>query len=89
MSWIPPLLVAIPLLSAAVVAGLDHLTPKPVKDALVVAASLATTALAFLLLWHAENHEAPPSASTSRSGRLPPGCAASSGSSSPLPLSTG
>ncbi|HJU36611.1 MAG TPA: proton-conducting transporter membrane subunit [Gaiellaceae bacterium] len=57
MSWIPPLLVAIPLLSAAVTAGLDHVTPEPVQDALVVAASVATTAFAFVLLWHAENHE--------------------------------
>ncbi len=57
MSWLPPLLVAIPLLSAAVVAGLDHVTPEPVQDALVLAASLATTALAFLLLWQAEGHQ--------------------------------
>ncbi|MFL5961108.1 MAG: complex I subunit 5 family protein [Gaiellaceae bacterium] len=57
MSWIPPLLVAIPLLSAAAIAGLDHVTPQPVQDALVVAASAATTALAFVLLWHSEAHE--------------------------------
>jgi multicomponent Na+:H+ antiporter subunit D len=57
MSWIPPLLVAIPLLGAAVVAGLDHITPSPVQDALVVLSSVATTALAFVLLWHAESHE--------------------------------
>ena len=57
MSWIPPLLVAIPLLAAAVTAGLDHVTPAPVQDALVIAASAATTALAFVLLWHAESHE--------------------------------
>jgi len=57
MSWIPPLLVAIPLLAAAVIAGLDHVTPRPVQDAVVVAASVATTALAFLLLWQSESHE--------------------------------
>jgi len=57
MSWIPPLLVVIPLLAAAVTAGLDHITPRPVQDALVVAASAATTALAFVLLWHSESHE--------------------------------
>jgi multicomponent Na+:H+ antiporter subunit D len=57
MSWIPPLLVAVPLLSAAVTAGLDHITPDPVQDALVLAASAATTVLAFVLLWHAETHE--------------------------------
>jgi multicomponent Na+:H+ antiporter subunit D len=57
MTWIPPLLVAIPLVAAAVTAGLDHVTPKPLQDAVVLAASTATTALAFLLLWHAESHE--------------------------------
>jgi multicomponent Na+:H+ antiporter subunit D len=57
MTWIPPLLVAIPLLAAVVVAGLDHVLPSPVQDVFVVAASAATTALAFLLLWHAESRE--------------------------------
>ncbi len=57
MSWIPPLLVAIPLLSAAVIAGFDHFTPKPLQHAIVIAASTATTALAFLLLWSAEGRE--------------------------------
>jgi multicomponent Na+:H+ antiporter subunit D len=57
MSWIPPLLVAIPLLTSAVTAGLDHVTPKPIQDALVIAASAATTALAFALLWRVESHE--------------------------------
>jgi multicomponent Na+:H+ antiporter subunit D len=57
MSWIPPLVVAIPLLGAAVTAGLDHVIPEPAQDALVVGASAATTALAFVLLWHAEGHE--------------------------------
>jgi multicomponent Na+:H+ antiporter subunit D len=57
MTWVPPLLVAIPLLAAAVIAGFDHVTPEPVQDALVVAASATTTAFAFVLLWHAESHE--------------------------------
>src|SRR5689334_11819242 len=57
MTWIPPLLVAIPLLTAAVIAGLDHITPEKVQDALVVAASAAATVLAFVLLWHTESHE--------------------------------
>ena len=57
MSWIPPLLVAIPLLAGVVTAALDHITPKPVQDALVIGASVATTAFAFMLLWHAETHE--------------------------------
>ncbi len=57
MTWIPPLLVAIPLLAAAAVAALDHITPRPVQDALVVCAAAATTALAVVLLRHAEGHE--------------------------------
>ena len=57
MSWIPPLLVAIPLLTSAVTAGLDHITPRPLQHALVIAASAATTVLAFVLLWHVESHE--------------------------------
>ena len=57
MSWIPPLLVAIPLLAAAATAGLDHLTPRPLQDALVIAASAATTAFSFVLLWHTESRE--------------------------------
>jgi multicomponent Na+:H+ antiporter subunit D len=57
MSWIPPLLVAIPLLGSVAAAGLDHVTPEPVQDALVVAASAAATVLAFVLLWSAEGHE--------------------------------
>lgn len=58
MSWILPLLVAIPLLSAAAIAGGDHVTPEPVLDVVGVAAAVATTALAFVLLWHVESHEA-------------------------------
>jgi multicomponent Na+:H+ antiporter subunit D len=58
MSWIPPLLVAIPLLAAAVTAGLDHITPRPIQDAIVVASSAATTAFSFLLLWDVYRHEA-------------------------------
>jgi multicomponent Na+:H+ antiporter subunit D len=57
MTWIPPLLVAIPLLAAAATAGLDHVTPHRVQDALVVGASAATTALALVLLWRVESHE--------------------------------
>jgi multicomponent Na+:H+ antiporter subunit D len=57
MSWLAPLLVVIPLLAAAVIAGLDHVTPRAVQHALVIASAAATTALAFVLLWHAEDHE--------------------------------
>ena len=57
MNWVPPLLVAIPLLTAALTAGLDHVTPRLLQHALGIAASAATTAFAFVLLWHAEDHE--------------------------------
>ena len=57
MSWIPPLLVAIPLFAAAVTAGLDHITPRPIQDALVVASATATAAFDFVLLWDSESHE--------------------------------
>jgi hypothetical protein len=55
MTWIPPLLVVIPLLAAAVTAGLDHVTPRHVQDALVIAASAATTALASTTSLHARS----------------------------------
>jgi multicomponent Na+:H+ antiporter subunit D len=57
MSWIPPLLVVIPLLAAAATAGLDHVTPRAIQHVVVIASSAATTAFAFVLLWHAESHE--------------------------------
>ena len=57
MSWIPPLLVVIPLLAAAATAGLDHVTPRGIQHVVVIASSAATTAFAFVLLWHAESHE--------------------------------
>lgn len=58
MSWIPPLLVAIPLLAGAVVAGGDHVTPAAVQQALAVAAAAATAALSALLLVRVEGAEA-------------------------------
>jgi multicomponent Na+:H+ antiporter subunit D len=57
MTWLPPLLVAVPLLAAALTASLDHVTPASVRGALVVGAAAATTVLAFLLLRHAEGNE--------------------------------
>ena len=57
MSWIPPLLVAIPVIAAALVAGGDHVTPQPVQKALGLAAAAATTALALVLMTATESHE--------------------------------
>ncbi|HZT53502.1 MAG TPA: complex I subunit 5 family protein [Gaiellaceae bacterium] len=51
MSWLPPLLVALPLLSAAAIAGGQRVTPRPLQDVVAVAAAVAATALSFLLLW--------------------------------------
>jgi multicomponent Na+:H+ antiporter subunit D len=52
MTWLPPLLVAVPLLTAALVAGGDHFTPRVIQNAIGVAGSGATFLLA-LVLFHA------------------------------------
>ncbi|HET7568707.1 MAG TPA: complex I subunit 5 family protein [Gaiellaceae bacterium] len=57
MSWLPPLLVAIPLLAGAAIAGGDHVTPTPIQQAVAVAAAAATAALSALLLIHVESVE--------------------------------
>jgi multicomponent Na+:H+ antiporter subunit D len=57
MSWIPPLLVAVPLLTAVLTAGLDHVTPKRLPPWGGGAAAPPTTVLAFVLLWESESHE--------------------------------
>jgi multicomponent Na+:H+ antiporter subunit D len=50
MTWVPPLLVAIPLLSGALVAGLEAVVPRRVCDAIGVAAAAATLAFAVMLM---------------------------------------
>jgi multicomponent Na+:H+ antiporter subunit D len=50
MTWVPPLLVAIPLLSAALVAGLERLVPRRVCDAIGVAAAATTLSFAIVLM---------------------------------------
>jgi multicomponent Na+:H+ antiporter subunit D len=50
MTWIPPLLVAIPLLAGAFVAGANRILPRRVLDAIGVAAAASTLALAIVLL---------------------------------------
>jgi len=57
MNWAPPLLVAIPLLTAAVVAGGDHLLPRRVQDALAIAAAATSCGLGLALMVATENHE--------------------------------
>jgi len=49
-----PLPVAIPLLTAAFVAGSDHLAPRRVQDALGVAAAGAATVFSLVVMAHAE-----------------------------------
>lgn len=49
MSWLPPLLVAVPLLAAALVAGGDHVMPTRVQNALGAAAAGGTCVLGVVL----------------------------------------
>jgi multicomponent Na+:H+ antiporter subunit D len=56
MSWIPPLLVAIPLLAAAVIAGGDHVAPDAVQNVLAIGAAAATLVLALVLMVDVEGH---------------------------------
>jgi multicomponent Na+:H+ antiporter subunit D len=48
--------VAIPLVGAALIAATDHITPRRVQDAIGIAAAAASTALAIVILLHAETH---------------------------------
>lgn len=50
MSWLPPLLVALPLASTALVVGTQHFVSRRAGDALAVATAAATFALALVLL---------------------------------------
>ena len=54
MSWLPPLLVAVPLLGAAVVVATDHVLPRRVEDLFAIAAAAATCALAVVLMLQSE-----------------------------------
>lgn len=57
MSWIPPLVVAIPLLAAAVVAGGDHVLPSWLQDLLGALAAATTCGLGVALMLATERHE--------------------------------
>jgi multicomponent Na+:H+ antiporter subunit D len=57
VTWIAPLPVAIPLLTAAVVAGGDHVLPRRVQDLLGILAAATTCALGIVLMLAAESHE--------------------------------
>lgn len=57
MTWIPPLVVAMPLLAAAVVAGGDHVMPSRLQDAIGVLAAAATCGLGVVLMLATERRE--------------------------------
>jgi multicomponent Na+:H+ antiporter subunit D len=57
LTWIPPLLVAVPLLTAAVVAGSEHLLSWRARDALGIAAAAVTLALALTLMLETERRD--------------------------------
>ena len=57
MSWALPLPVAIPLLAAAFLVSTDHLTPRRVHDSIAIAATVAASVFAVLVLVASEGHE--------------------------------
>jgi len=57
VTWIPPLLVALPLLSAAAIAGGDHFTPEPVQKGMGIACAGAVTVFAVLLMLRSQTHD--------------------------------
>jgi multicomponent Na+:H+ antiporter subunit D len=57
MSWALPLPVALPLLAAALLVATDHLTPRPVHDAIAIVATAAATVFAVLIAVAAESHD--------------------------------
>ncbi|MBV8599752.1 MAG: NADH-quinone oxidoreductase subunit D, partial [Actinobacteria bacterium] len=57
MSWLPPLLVAVPLLGAAVVVATDHVLPRRVEDLLAIAAAATTCAFSLVLLLQSERSD--------------------------------
>ncbi|MDX6487312.1 MAG: multicomponent Na+:H+ antiporter subunit, partial [Gaiellaceae bacterium] len=57
MSWLPPLLVAVPLLAAAIVAAGEHLLPDVVQNAIAVLAAAATCVLGVMLAFASAQRE--------------------------------
>lgn len=57
MSWLPPLVVAIPLLAAAVVAGGDHLMPSLLQDVVGMLATATVCGLGVVLMLATERHD--------------------------------
>ncbi len=57
MNWLPALVVAVPLLVAALIMGGDHLAPRALQNAFGLAGAAATCVLGVLLMFQAERHE--------------------------------
>ena len=57
MTWLPPLLVAVPLLTAAVIIAGDHVVPRALQNAIGVAGSGATFGLAIVLFRACERRD--------------------------------
>jgi multicomponent Na+:H+ antiporter subunit D len=57
MSWLPALVVVVPLLTAAVMMAGDHLVPRALQNVLGLVGSGATCVLGVLLMFEAERHE--------------------------------
>ena len=57
MSWLPPLIVAVPLIAAAIVAGGDHVMPSKAQDAIGVSALAAVCGLGIVLMLASQTHE--------------------------------
>jgi multicomponent Na+:H+ antiporter subunit D len=56
-SWLLPLPVAIPLIAAALVAASDHVAPRPLQDAIGVAAAGMSTAFALVIMVETQRHD--------------------------------
>jgi multicomponent Na+:H+ antiporter subunit D len=57
MSWLPPLVVVVPLLVGAAVIGGDHVAPRPLQSVLGIAGSGATCVLGLFLLRASQGSE--------------------------------
>jgi multicomponent Na+:H+ antiporter subunit D len=57
MSWLPALVVAVPLLTAAVMMAGDHIVPRAFQNVLGLVGSAAACVLGVLLMLEAERHE--------------------------------
>jgi multicomponent Na+:H+ antiporter subunit D len=57
VNWLPAAVVAAPLLTAALIMGGDHMSPRPLQNALGLSGAAATCVFGTLLMFQAEKHE--------------------------------